>query len=140
MSFLYFDEPDSTRAEAICETINEEWKRGQAVVPASAPSGWHTEGGARVADVIVQADPHASVASSRRWMPKSSKGDHGWAPEFQDMHGIFFAMGPRLPSGQRIQAITAVDVYPLMLEILGLPQAGAIDGDPSKLVPLLSEW
>ena len=33
--------------------------------------------------------------------------------------------------------INAVDVYPLMMEILGLPVTTPIDGDPEQLVPLL---
>jgi len=47
-------------------------------------------------------------------------------------------MGPRLPNGERVRRIEAVDIYPLMVEILGLPKDGEIDGDASKLVPLLS--
>jgi predicted AlkP superfamily phosphohydrolase/phosphomutase len=45
-------------------------------------------------------------------------GDHGWDPENREMHGIFFASGPRLEAGQQIGEISAVDVYPLMLELL----------------------
>ena len=56
-----------------------------------------------------------------------------------------FATGPgrglekKLPRGERIGAISAVDVYPLIMEILGLEPAGAIDGDPARLLPLLGK-
>jgi predicted AlkP superfamily pyrophosphatase or phosphodiesterase len=139
VSFLYFDEPDSVRAEEMVARINDRWARGQAITRIDAPPRWHLNNAARVADVIVQADPGAAVAASRDWMPTLSKGDHGWAPEFKDMHGIFIARGPRLPQGRNTGPIVAVDVYPLMLEILELPQRGSIDGDPSRLVPLLDQ-
>ncbi len=47
-------------------------------------------------------------------------------------------MGPRLPGGIRIPAVSAVDLYPLMLEILELPLTTEIDGDPDKLRSLLA--
>lgn len=140
VSFLYFDEPDSVRAEAICDAINDRWTHGQAVTADGATAAWNLHGGSRVADVIAQADPRASVVSSQQRMQMLPKGDHGWAPEFKDMHGVFLASGPRLPKGEKIQPISAVDVYPLMLEILGLPPSASIDGDPNRLVPLLSAW
>ena len=137
VSFLYFDEPDSARAEDICAAINEQWRRGQAVTANGAPGAWNLRGGSRAADVIVQADPRSSVVSSHRRMRSLPKGDHGWAPEFRDMHGIFLARGPRIPEGQRIPPVSAVDVYPLMREILNLPPSDSIDGDPDRLLPLL---
>ena len=136
-AFLYFEQPDPVRAAAIAATINARWGRGQAVVPGDAPESWHLTTNSRFADVIVQADPEALVASSRDSMPEPSRGDHGWAPETKEMHGIFYAIGPRLPAGQRVPAIEVVDVYPLMLEILGLPMAEGIDGNAERLVPLL---
>lgn len=55
------------------------------------------------------------------------------------LQGIFLASGPRLPIGQQINSVSAVDIYPMMLEILGLSIAGPIDGDPDALVGLLRE-
>jgi len=139
VSFLYFDEPDAVRANVICELINEAWRHGQAVVPGGAPAAWQLRDDPLLPDVIAQADPGHSVMSSRSADTPLSAGDHGWTPDFRDMHGIFFATGPRLPRGLRIGTISAVDVYPLMMEILGLETAGPIDGDPSRLLPLLAE-
>jgi hypothetical protein len=67
-----------------------------------------------------------------------TRGDHGWSPEFPDMHGIFIAAGPRLPQGEIIDPLSVVDVYPLLREILELPQID-VDGDASVLLPLLGE-
>lgn len=132
---LYFDAPDRARALSISTAINDRWRRGQAIIPGEAPLAWHVDAGSRFADVIVQADARASVVSSRG--RSRSAADHGWPPAFQDMHGIFLAMGPRLPAGRRIPAFDNVDIYPMILEVLGLPADGPIDGDPATLLPLL---
>lgn len=138
VSFLYFDRPDIVRAEEIAARINDRWSQGQAIARQHAPPRWRLNNSERVADVIVQADPGYAVASSRDYLPKLSAGDHGWAPETKEMHGVFVASGPRLPRGRTIAALRAVDVYPLLLELLELPQRGTLDGDPSRLPPLLA--
>lgn len=132
--FLYLDEPG--RARELASRINGRWRRGQAVLPGRAPDGWHIEPGSRFADLIAVADPGHAVQSRRGPRP-SSRGDHGWAPEARDMHGIFVAAGPLLPNDRRIGRVSAVDVHPLLAEILGLSAPGPIDGDPDVLVPLL---
>ena len=40
--------------------------------------------------------------------------------------------------GLEIDPVSSVDIYPLLAAILGLDPAPAIDGDPERLVPLLS--
>jgi hypothetical protein len=42
------------------------------------------------------------------------------------MHGIFLAAGPGIPAGREIDTIEAVDIYPLLLDLL---QIRADDGD-----------
>ena len=90
------------------------------------------------ADVILQADPGYSVASKSSLAGHRNSGDHGWAREAKDMHGIFLATGPRLPKGKRLPEINNVDVYPLMMEVLGLPVITPIDGDAELLPSLLA--
>ena len=102
------------------------------------PESWRAHEGAGFADILVQADPGYLVYSTGDRANFSSVGDHGWAREFEDMHGIFLATGPRLPKGKVIPAIEAVDIYPLMMAILELPITTAIDGDPVKLAKLLA--
>lgn len=135
-AFLWFDAADADRALAICAVVNERWARGQAVVPGGAPESWQLRITPALPDVIVQADPGFAVLRERSdSLP--SRGDHGWSPDEPSMHGIFLAAGPRLPAGRRIGRVAAVDVYPLLLEILELPVPGPIDGDADVLVPLL---
>ena len=138
VAFLYLPEPDRQRSEAIRTSINNAWEHGRAMLRHETPASWHVSGDSGFADVIVQAAPGYAVYSSRRQMRGASIGDHGWAPEHREMHGIFLASGRRLPGGKRISAINAVDVYPLMMEILEIPLTTAIDGSPSRLADLLA--
>ena len=137
-AFLYLSEPDRQRSEAIRTSINKAWEHGRAMLRHETPASWHVSGDSGFADIIVQADPGYAVYSSRDQLWGASIGDHGWAPENEDMHGIFLAYGPRLPKGKRVPAINAVDVYPLMMEILEIPLATPIDGDADKLTRLLA--
>jgi hypothetical protein len=41
---------------------------------------------------------------------------HTWAPP-----GVFFARGPGLPPGRRVEGLTVYDVAPLVLRLLDLP-------------------
>ena len=136
-AFIYIPGNDSVRAAKIRDEINAEWAHGKAMLRRDTPDKWRIAEDGRFADVFVQADPGYLVFSTTARVENLSRGDHGWAPEAEGMHGIFVASGPRLPKEGKIEAISAVDVYPLMMEILGLPLTTPIDGDPDKLVPLL---
>ena len=139
VAFLYLPESDQRRAEAITTAINNVWEHGKAMLRHETPDSWHVTADSGFADVIVQANTGYTVYSSRDlWSHSSASiGDHGWAPETEEMHGIFLATGPRLPKEKRIPAINAVDVYPLLMEILGIPLEAPIDGNPSTLPDLL---
>ena len=136
-AFIYMPEPDAGRAVAIRDAINDAWPYGEAILRREAPAAWRVTEEAGFADIIVQAEPGYLVYSTADRVQRRSRGDHGWAPEAEDMHAIFLASGPRLPAGRTIGPVRAVDVYPLMMEILGLPVTTPIDGDPARLVPLL---
>ncbi|MEX0708902.1 MAG: ectonucleotide pyrophosphatase/phosphodiesterase [Woeseia sp.] len=120
-AFLFLDGSDAVRATRIRDTVNEHWQHGRAWLRAEAPAEWQLGHGARVADVILQPDPGYAVLSTAEHLDRLNVGAHGWAPEFRDMHGIFIAAGGRLPSGCTVGTAEAIEVYPLLLEILGLP-------------------
>jgi len=44
-AYVYFDRPDTARAAAMAEAINDRWDYGQAVVPGGAPDSWHVDAG-----------------------------------------------------------------------------------------------
>jgi predicted AlkP superfamily pyrophosphatase or phosphodiesterase len=137
-AFIYFAEPDRDRATGIRDAINAQWRNGKAMLRDEAPEDWHVSAEAGFADIIVQAEPGYLVYSSEKRVQRQSRGDHGWAPEEEAMHAFFAAAGPRLPEGETIGPVRVVDVYPLMMEILGLPVTTPIDGDTEKLTGLLA--
>ena len=137
VAFINFPAPDNQREKSIRNAINRSWNHGQAMLLSEVPADWHVSESAGFAEIIVQADPGFLVFSSAQEARKTSPGDHGWAPEFRDMHGIFLASGPGIPHGVQIPPIEVVDVYPLLMKILGLPVTTSIDGNLSLLPPLL---
>jgi predicted AlkP superfamily pyrophosphatase or phosphodiesterase len=135
--YLHLENKDQKRAAALKDEINRQWSCGRALRPADAPAAWHIDDSGLWPDLIVQAEPGCAVVSSDSQMHKMSAGDHGWAPEYRDMSGIFFAQGPRIPAGARPGVVQVTDIYPLMLRLLELPAPGPIDGDEESLTSLL---
>lgn len=135
-AFVFASDANAARLPAVRDRINAVWQHGHAYLKADAPAAWHVTGDSRFPALILQADPQYGVIKSAERAYIMTKGDHGWTPGFPDMHGIFIAAGGRLPAGRLVERIDAVDVYPLMLELLGLPPLPS-DGDPDVLLPLL---
>jgi hypothetical protein len=135
-AFLFADAVPVERLVEVRDAINGAWQHGRAWLKSEAPGDWHVTGASRFPAIIVQADPGCGVIASADRDYIMTAGDHGWAPAFSDMHGIFIARGPRLPAGHVIDTLDVVDIYPLMRRILNLP-AVTVDGDPAVLLPLL---
>lgn len=136
-AFLFAKNLPAGRLVEVRDAINRNWEHGRAWLKDEAPAGWQVMADSRFPEIIVQADAGYGVIASRDRDYIMTTGDHGWAPEVPEMHGIFIAAGPRLPEGRIIDAISVLDLYPLMRELLHLPPAAA-DGDPEALLPLLS--
>lgn len=64
-------------------------------------------------------------------------GEHGFSPEYREMHGIFYANGPAIKEGLKISRFENIHVFPLICQILGLPIPDEIDGKSEILAPIL---
>ncbi len=63
-----------------------------------------------------------------------SNGTHGYDPAVKNMHGIFYAVGPRIKSNYKIGTFENIHVYPLICELLGIkPYADAPDAPQGRL-------
>lgn len=87
----------------------------------------------RLGDFIVLPDYGYYLSDSRRIAQArqgnyKQGGEHGFNPEFQEMHAIFYAGGPAFKKGLSIPSFRNVHVYPLVCRILGLPIPEGIDG------------
>ena len=134
---LYYDLPDADHIAEMVATINSTWEHGEAFARGDTPAHWHVADDERYPDVFIQADiGHAVMtdAERRQWL---NGGAHGWPPESPPMGATFIAAGPRLPEGKKIGEIHVVDVYPLMLDILGLPRPDGYEDRPSELAGIL---
>jgi predicted AlkP superfamily pyrophosphatase or phosphodiesterase len=69
--------------------------------------------------------------------PGHATGAHGYAPEAPEMRAVFVADGPRIADGKRLPPFDNVDLYPLLMRLLGVP-AEPNDGDPATLLPALA--
>lgn len=64
-------------------------------------------------------------------------GEHGYSPIYKDMHGIFYANGPRIQKGKTIPAFENIHVYPLLAALLDLPLPKEVEGKPEVLSPIM---
>ncbi len=91
------------------------------------------EKGPRLGDIILlpaygyYLSNSRSIALTERGLYKQG-GEHGFHPEFPDMHAIFYANGPAFKVGFTFPSFRNVHVYPLICHILGLPIPEGIDG------------
>ncbi|MCO6475939.1 MAG: alkaline phosphatase family protein [Phaeodactylibacter sp.] len=98
----------------------------------------------RLGDIIILPDYGYYLRDSRRIaMARQGNftqgGEHGFNPEFIEMHAIFYANGPAFKKGFRIPSFRNVHVYPLVCRILGLPAPDNIDGRIEVLQGVLVE-
>ena len=136
-AFVHIDGGDTGRARAMRDVINRNWACGAAYLPGELPPAWRAGESDRYPELFVQANDGCAVITSEAGRRKITAADHGWSPEMREMHGIFYATGPRIPAGARAGVAQVTDVHPMMLEILGLTAPGPTDGDPKSLATFL---
>jgi predicted AlkP superfamily pyrophosphatase or phosphodiesterase len=96
----------------------------------------------RLGDLILFPKYGYYLSDSRRiGMVKSGRfsqgGEHGFHPDFLEMHAIFYANGPAFKAGLKIPSFENIHVYPMICEVLGLPLPKELDGMPEVLRPIL---
>ncbi len=114
---------------------------------ADVPARWHYGTHPRVPAIVCQADigwvlttrpdDAPEGAPDGREAMEHARGAHGYAPESPEMRAVFVADGPRIADGKRLAPFDNVDVYPLLMRLLGVP-AEPNDGDPAALLPALA--
>jgi len=109
---------------------------------AEVPARWHYGTHPRVPAIVCQADPGWILTTRMGPAMPEDEGDahatgaHGYAPELPEMRAVFVADGPRIADGLRLPVFDNVDVYPLIMRLLGVP-AEPNDGNPDTLLPAL---
>ncbi len=111
------------------------WRRGEL------PARWHYGAHPRVPPIICQMDEGWDAVKRERLAqpPRTGmRGSHGFDPANTSMHAVFFARGPAFRTGAVLPAIASVDVYPLLMRLLGI-QAAPNDGNLAPLLPALRD-
>jgi predicted AlkP superfamily pyrophosphatase or phosphodiesterase len=110
------------------------WNKGEL------PARWQYGRNRRIPAIVCQLDEGwdalAPEVAARRRMGKP-RGSHGYAPDLPSMRAIFIARGPAFRRGLTIPAFDNVDVYPLLMHLLGLPPRQN-DGSLAPLRPALN--
>lgn len=100
------------------------------------PVRWHYGSHPRIPPIQCQADLGWLVLGRDNGRPFHRGGAHGYAPEEPTMHATFIASGPAFGKHVALPAFDNVDVYPLLMRLLGL-QPLPNDGDITPLLPAL---
>ena len=101
---------------------------------ADIPARLHYGTNPRIPPLVCLADPGWMILTreSLAKLPAGTGGEHGYDPASPLMAALFLAAGPDFRSGQVIAPFDNVDVYPLLIRLLGL-KAPPGDGSMAPL-------
>jgi len=94
-----------------------------------------------ISDLILVADLGYSLLdniSIKKAEEYGGKGNHGFAKDELDMHGILLAKGPEFKKGFRTGTLWNIDIYPLICNIFGIFPRSNIDGKAERIEFLLN--
>lgn len=136
ITHFYIDDP--AKSDSLYNVLKKQEKNYVIWKKKDFPTRWHYQS-SRVGDLVMTAKPYHCIQRSGRTKLFQEEttgrkfGIHGFDPkEVKDMQGIFYAQGPNIKAGQKIPAIPNIDVYPLIVKILGM-KLPVIDGNPETL-------
>lgn len=102
------------------------------------PARWHYDND-RSGDLLLVASPGKYIVNGvkkellREIRDGATFGAHGYDPHVTpDMQGIFYAWGPNIQKGLKIEAFQNIHIYPFIAKLLNLP-VPKIDGSADVL-------
>ncbi len=131
--------PDSAQQSAVYKALRgahpnlHVFRRHE--IPPELGFGTHP----RVAPIIGLADPGWSITTRsyfRRNKSRFQGGNHGYDHRSDDMRALFIAAGPAFKTGIVVPPFPNVDVYEVIMTILGLTAAPG-DGDLDRVKAML---
>jgi len=149
-SFMYpKSEADAAKIYAALDGKSDKFRVYRS---GHVPAGLHFDGNPREGDPLVVPTgpylirvnaPPAAAAGDTMHPAGPPVGMHGYDPaSMPEMKAIFFAAGPDIRSGQKVQPFENVNLYPLVARILGLDishlKMGKVDGDVRVLQGILA--
>src|SRR5271170_3498190 len=150
-SFMYSRSEED--AAKIYAALNGKSDKFRVYRSGQVPLSLHFDGNPREGDpVVVPTGPYlirvnappAAAAADAMHPAGPPLGMHGYDPaHMPEMKAIFFAAGPDIRKGEKVQPFENVNLYPLIAHILGLDIAhlktGPMDGDLKVLQGILNK-
>ncbi|GMV06069.1 MAG: alkaline phosphatase family protein [Gemmatimonadota bacterium] len=132
---LVVDEGGPGRLPALRDSLQALLPEATVWLRQEIPARFHYAGDPRVGDLLVLADPGATVVEPGRERERDTF-EHGWDNQTPEMGAVFLARGPGIAGGQVIPAFESIHVYPFLARVLGLEPA-AVDGRAEVLEGIL---
>ncbi|NCD69919.1 alkaline phosphatase family protein [Mucilaginibacter agri] len=112
------------------DEIKAQAKGYQVYLRSDIPAAWHygakDDWHNRIGDILLVANWPTAF---NNYKGKLNPGAHGYDPAVvKDMHAIFYAWGPNFKKNLTIPAFKNVDIYPMIVALLGLENKDKIDG------------
>lgn len=137
---LMFIFPKDEEKEFVFNKLKNLQKNFKVYKKSELPEYFHFSHNSLIPDILIIADAGWTLISNKdeRWIKSSdSKGNHGYDPNYLDMHGIFLAIGPSFKQGYFTGTINNIDIYPLLAKILNVVPNNNIDGKLERIEFLL---
>jgi Type I phosphodiesterase / nucleotide pyrophosphatase len=148
-SFMYARSEEA--AAKIYAALDGESDKFKVYRNGAVPAGLHFDGNLREGDpVVVPIGPYlirvnappAAAAGDAMHPAGPPVGMHGYDPaHMPEMKAIFYAAGPDIRRGQKVEPFENVNLYPFVARILGLDishlKTGKVDGDLGVLQGIL---
>lgn len=134
---IYAD--DKNQVEQIYQEAKKMKGPFQVYNKNTLPKRWALNDHARRGDVVIVGDLGVYInfvdPATGKDLPLTSVATHGWdTKNTKELNGVFIATGSQFKKGKVIPEFDNVDVYPMILQVLGLENPAPIDGS-QKLAP-----
>lgn len=119
---------DSLTIEEMYHTLKENQNEQYIVYKKNEiPNNFRFQNNERIGDLLVVANPPYIFIKRRD--RSNGKGTHGYDPANMDMHGVFYAIGPNIKNGMKVNSFENIHIYPLIADLLNLSyDTTSIDG------------
>lgn len=123
--------PHADKRAAVEAAVLRKHEHMQCWRKADLPARFHFGQHPRIPPLLCLADAGWVITSKARSERKKpfSHGEHGYDNENPDMRALFVAHGPAFARGRNVPGFDNVDVYPLLVHLLGIHGVAGDDGD-----------
>ena len=136
---LYHD--DEVRVNEVYQSLKAKENNYKVYLRADIPAEYHLTNKNRVGDILVVSEAGHYI-TDRNFNPdkpyRVGGGSHGWPTTNKSMHALFIATGSHIVKRKNpIPEFNNIDVYPFVMELLGVTTAVPFDGTATTLRPYL---